>query len=364
MTVTTVDHAELYVGDAPQTAQSLGQAYGLRTYGRGGPETGLAGQRSLLLGQGGIRLLVTSALTPDHPVARFVEQHGDGVAVVALRTADAAGAFAAAVGAGARPVAEPRTWRRGDATVTAGTVSGPGAVTHRLIERSAPGGEFLPGAITPLTPDPGPEEGLLTHIDHVALCVPAGQLDAIAGFYQDVLGLVEIFQERIEVGDQAMDSKVVQSESRGATFTIVAPDPATRTGQLADFLHANAGAGVQHLALSTPDITTAVTQCSGRGVRFLTTPDSYYDAVAQRLGTVSLPTDALRAGNILVDRDHWGEMFQIFSESPFERRTFFFELIERHGALTFGTNNIRTLYEAKERARSALETPPLAEAWS
>jgi 4-hydroxymandelate synthase len=364
MTVTTVDHVELYVGDARQTADLLGQSYGFHIYGSGGPETGLAGQRSLLLGQGGIRLLVTSALTPDHPVARYVERHGDGVACVALRTVDAAAAYAAAVRAGARPVAEPRTWRHGETVVTAGTVSGPGTVTHRLIARSAPGGDFLPGGITPRSPAPGSEEGLLTHIDHVALCVPAGQLEATTGFYQAALGLVEIFQERIEVGDQAMDSKVVQSESRGATFTIVAPDPATHTGQLADFLRGNAGAGVQHLALSTPDIPTAVRRFGERGVRFLTTPDSYYDEVAQRLGTVSLPIDALRAGNILVDRDHWGEMFQVFTESPFERRTFFVELIERHGALTFGTNNIRTLYEAKERARRAVETLPLVPARS
>src|SRR5690606_19611897 len=61
---------------------------------------------------------------------------------------------------------------------------------------------------------------------------------------------------------------------------------------------------------------------------------------------------ALRAGSILVDRDHWGEMFQIFTESPFPRRTSFFELIERRGALTFGSNNIKALYEADERARA------------
>ena len=53
-------------------------------------------------------------------------------------------------------------------------------------------------------------------------------------------------------------------------------------------------------------------------------------------------------------------MFQIFTESPFARRTFFLELIARHGALTFVTNNTRALYEAKERARLAAETSTLA----
>jgi 4-hydroxymandelate synthase len=364
MNVTAVDHVEFYVDDASRTARYLHQSFGFRCHGRGGPATGLAGQQSLLLGLGGIRLLVTSALAPDHPVARHVARHGDGVACVALRTADAAAAFQAAVGAGAAPVAEPRTWRHRDAAVTTATVAGPGTFTHRLVERPGPGGEFLPGAIEPVPPEPEPEDGLLAGIDHVALCVAGDELGPAAQFYQDTLGLVEIFQERIEVGDQVMDSKVVQSGSQEATFTIVAPDQGTSTGQLADFLRGNAGGGVQHLALSSPDITTAVRTLQQRGVRFLTTPGSYYDAIADRLGTVSLPIDALRAGNILVDRDHWGEMFQIFTESPFERRTFFFELIERHGALTFGTNNIRTLYEAKERARRELATPTLAEARS
>lgn len=355
MNVTAVDHVEFYVGDADQTAQYLCQAFGFHRYGRGGPQTGLAGKQSLLLGQAGVRLLVTSALVADHPVARFVQRHGDGLAVVGLRTEDAAAAFAAAVRAGASPVTEPKAWGQPDATVVAGTVSGPGSVTHRLIQRPASGaGDFLPSGIEPLPPpDPQLDGGLLDSIDHVALCVPAGTLDATVEYYQDVLGLSEIFQERIEVGDQVMESKVVQSLSREATFTIVSPDPATRTGQLHDFLRSNDGAGVQHLAVSTGDITTAVSTFREHGVRFLSTPDSYYETVAARLGAISIPIDAIRAGDILVDRDHWGEMFQIFTEPPFERRTFFFELIERHGALTFGTNNIRALYEAKERAMAA-----------
>lgn len=360
MNVTAVDHVELYVGDAPATAQYLCEAFGFRCYGQGGPETGLPGQRSLLLGQGQIRLLVTSALAEDHPVAQYVERHGDGVACVALSTDDAAGAFTHAVRAGALPIVQPRTWQHGDATVVTATVSGPGAVTHRLVERRGGGADFLPGAIDLLTPDPEQGDEFLAEIDHLALCVGGGDLDPTVRFYQEVFGFSEIFEERVEVGDQAMDSKVVQSGSQRITLTIVSPDPKNRTGQLEDFLRANDGPGVQHLAMSTHDIATAVRVYRERGVRFLTTPESYYDGIAQRLGTVSLPVEALRAGNILVDRDHWGEMFQIFTESPFARRTFFLELIERHGALTFGTNNIRALYEAKERARIAAETSTLA----
>src|SRR5262249_22955685 len=120
-----------------------------------------------------------------------------------------------------------------------------------------------------------------------------------------------------------------------------------------DFLQSYAGSGVQHLALRTRDIVGAVRSFTERGVRFLNAPPTYYDGIQRRLGQSLLPLQALRAGNILVDRDHSGEMFQIFAESTVQRRTFFFELIERRGARTFGSNNIKALYEAKEQARAA-----------
>ena len=40
---------------------------------------------------------------------------------------------------------------------------------------------------------------------------------------------------------------------------------------------------------------------------------------------------------------------QIFTESMHVRRTLFLEIIERRGALTFGSGNIKALYEAKNR---------------
>ena len=360
MDVTSVDHVELWVGDAQQTAFFLCTAFGFQLHGQGGPETGLPGQRSLLLGQGRTRLLLTSGLTADHPATRHVGRHGDGVACVAMSTSDATKTYEEAIRRGARSVAEPTLWRRGDAEVVTATISGFGDVTHRLVERRATD-EFLPGAIAPVPPaGPGaPAPGPLDAVDHLAVCVPAGELDATVATYLEVLDFEEIFEERIEVGAQAMLSKVVQSHSRGVTFTIIAPDPTAQPGQIDDFLRAHDGAGVQHLAFSTPDIIGAVDALSQRGVRFLTTPAGYYDQIEARLGRTDRPAEQLRAANVLVDRDHWGEMFQIFTEAAFVRRTLFFELLERHGALTFGTNNIRALYEAKERERNrTLEGTP------
>src|SRR3984957_3687863 len=108
MNILDIDHIELYVGDAIAAAQSLCTAYGFRVYGRGGPDPGLPGQRSVLLGQGDIRVLLTSGLKKDHPASQFVAKHGDGVAVAAFRTDSAATAYTDAVTAGGSGIRPPR----------------------------------------------------------------------------------------------------------------------------------------------------------------------------------------------------------------------------------------------------------------
>ena len=72
MIIEAIDHIEFYVEDADQTASHLCDAFGFRIQGRGGPETGLDGCRSILLSQGDITILVTSALHGDHPAADYV----------------------------------------------------------------------------------------------------------------------------------------------------------------------------------------------------------------------------------------------------------------------------------------------------
>ncbi|MGC4892544.1 4-hydroxyphenylpyruvate dioxygenase [Micromonospora sp. DT31] len=351
MHINGIDHLELYVGDARQAAFYFDNAVGFRLHGQGGPETGLDGQRSLLLAQGGIRLLLTTGLSAEHPAATYVHRHGDGVAVVALAVDDAAGAYAEMVARGATGLTPPRTYRGAGAEVVLAEVGGFGDVVHRLVQRSGEPGVFLPGAIEPV---PGPAgEPLLAEVDHLAVCVPPGQLAATVAHYQKVFGFADIFTEHIEVAGQAMNSKVVQSPSGQVTFVLLEPDTGARPGQIEDFLRWHAGAGVQHLGLRTDDIVGAVDALAGRGVRFARTPVAYYDDLEQRVGRLDAPVDRLRELSILVDSDHDGQLLQIFTESMHVRRTLFLELIERRGARTFGSGNIKALYEAKERELAA-----------
>ena len=344
-----VDHIEFYVGDAIAAAQSLCAAYAFRVYGHGGPDTALPGQRSVLLGQGAIRILLTSGLTEDHPASQFVARHGDGVAVTAFGTDDAAAVYAGAVAAGASGIRAPGTWESDETCVVTAELAGVGDVTYRLVERSGSDAQFQPGAVEM---EPGAaataDDDLLRVIDHAAVCVPAGQLDSTIAFHEQALGFKVTFQEYIEFGGQGMMSKVVGSPSGGVTFTIIEPDLSRHAGQIDNFLAWHGGAGVQHVAFLTKDIVHAVRTFTGRGVEFAMTPSSYYDMLAARLGTTDIPVKALKPLGILVDRDPWGEMYQIFTKSTHIRRTYFVELIDRHGARTFGTSNIPALYAAKE----------------
>jgi 4-hydroxymandelate synthase len=206
--------------------------------------------------------------------------------------------------------------------------------------------------------DAGPaDEGMFDVVDHLAVCLPGGSLTPALERYATAFGLNRIFDERIDVGGQTMISTVVQDPGGHVTFTLIEPDLTREPGQIDDFLRAHDGAGVQHVALRTADIISAVRALSARGVEFLTSPGEYYAALGSRLGSLGIGVDRLRTWNVLADTDSGGQMFQIFARSVHERHTFFYELIERRGALTFGSQNIRALYEALEAERTAATLP-------
>nr|BFD95311.1 hypothetical protein KitaXyl93_66710 [Kitasatospora sp. Xyl93] len=325
MSIQTITHVEFHCADADKTAAGLQADYGFTA---DAPATAPDGTRTVGLRQGTIRLRLTSATDPEHPVAEYVARHGDGVAVLALGCTDPAAALERAERHGARVLDR-----------AGALIEGFGDTALRLVP--------LPAAEP--APETAPEPRLLDGLDHVAVCLPAGTLAATVRFCETALGFRTVFEEYIEVGEQAMDSKVVQSASGGVTFTLIEPDPTRRPGQIDEFLAAHGGAGVQHLAFRTRDIAGAVRTARKRGVEFLTTPAAYFDALTDRLGGPAIPVGTLRDLHVLVDQDHGGRLFQIFARSTHPRRTFFLELIERQGAGTFGTANIKALYEAVDR---------------
>ena len=130
------------------------------------------------------------------------------------------------------------------------------------------------------------------------------------------------------------------------------PAGGLRKSQIQEYLEFYGGPGVQHVALRTDDIVSAVDALRRRGIRFLAVPDTYYDDVRARLGHLDLPWNDLRRLGILVDEDHDGYLLQVFTENAGDRPTLFFEIIQREGATGFGAGNFRALFEAIEREQA------------
>lgn len=329
-----IDHVELCTDDRDRLVGHLTDGLG---FVAGPPRRRDRSRVSVPLAQGAIRLHVTTADEPADPTAGYVARHREGVRDIAFAVPDAVAAFDDAVRAGARRVAEPATRIVDDGPpVLTATVAGPGDLVHSFVERAGPRRAAVGGR--------------LRELDHVALCVPGGTLAATVRFYVDVLGFRVIFSERIEVGRQAMDSAVVRDRG-GATLTLLEPDRSREPGQIDMFLDRHGGAGVQHLAFRTDDIADAVGALRDRGVAFLPAPGTYYASLADRVPCLGAELTRLQARDVLVDRDHWGLLLQIFTRSEHPDGTLFFELIERRRARTFGSGNITALYRAVEQAQ-------------
>lgn len=347
MAALDIEYVELYVADKQSTTDYFVSALGFTLVA----ESAGDGKHSVLLRQGKAQLLITAG--PE--TQEFLGAHGDGVADIAVTCDDvAATRNAAAVAGVSMASASVASSAPGNPVVR-----GVGGVRHTLLPVSAaPGMRLPPGRSWACTPTAqGRRAGRIRWLDHVAICLEPGALADYADFYGDALGLARYSAEYVAVGDQGMDSIVVRSASGGITFTLVAPDEGKSPGQLDAFLSRNDGPGVQHLAFGVDEIFPAVREFQDRGVEFLSIPDAYYDALAQRQAGLRAEIADLRGAHVLADRDEWGYLLQLFTRSPCERNTLFYELIQRRGARGFGSANIRALYEAVERDRLASNEP-------
>jgi len=128
---------------------------------------------------------------------------------------------------------------------------------------------------------------------------------------------------------------------------------ASKKNQIQEYLDYWGGAGVQHIAMNTPDIITTVKNLRARGVHFLNIPKTYYQNLRARLEKshikVSEDLDVLEELKILVDFDDSGYLLQLFTRPVEDRPTLFLEIIQRHHNQGFGAGNFKSLFEAIER---------------
>ncbi|HEX5706397.1 MAG TPA: VOC family protein, partial [Pyrinomonadaceae bacterium] len=161
--------------------------------------------------------------------------------------------------------------------------------------------------------------------------------------------------EDVSTEYSAMNSKVVQNSTGRVIFPLVEPAAGRRKSQIDEYLSFHHGPGAQHIAFLSEDIVETVRKLRTKGIEFLYTPENYYDGLEQRVGKLEEDIQPLREQNILVDRDGWGYLKQIFTKPLQSRPTVFMEIIMRQGARGFGGGNIKALFDAMEHEQALRE---------
>ena len=349
------DHVELWVGNAKQAAFFYEHAFGFTATAYAGPETGVRERASYVLEQEEIRLVVTSGLRADSEIAQYACRHGDAAKTIALQVPSAAEAYRQAVQRGARGIAEPHWAEDENGRVELAAIGTYGDVVHTFVNRKDYAGPFLPGYRSTVENGQPAQDVGLKALDHVVGNVELGRMNHWVEFYERVFGMTNIVHfgdDQIQTEYSALMSKVMADGSGKIKFPINEPAEGKRKSQIEEYLEFNHGPGVQHIAMQSEDIVGTVTKLKEQGVLFLDTPDAYYEEVEGRVGEITEDYADLKRLKILADRDEDGYLLQIFTKTAQDRPTVFFEVIERHGATTFGEGNFKALFESIEREQA------------
>lgn len=358
MPIDGIDHIELFVGNAKQAAHYYHNGFGFTIIAYSGLETGNRERASYLVEQGEIRLVLSTALSPDHPISRHVQLHGDSVAVIALTVPDAAAAYREATNRGATGAISPKSEEDEHGRYHYSAIAAYGDTLIKFVERSEYNGPFAPGYhIWPETlRGVRRKTGIgLSQIDHIVGNVELGAMNRWVDFFANTMGFSQMvhFDDRdITTEYSALMSKVMQDGTGKVKLPINEPAEGKRKSQIQEFLDYNCGPGVQHLALLTADIIDTVLKLRETGIEFLYVPSTYYEDLEARVGKIDEPLETLADLGILVDRDDEGYLLQIFTKPVQDRPTLFFEIIERHGSRGFGKGNFKALFEAIEREQA------------
>ena len=280
----------------------------------------------------------------------FARVHGPSACAFAMRVKDAAKAYRRALDLGAKPF----HGKVGPMELNIPALEGIGGSLIYLVDRYSGRSEgptiydidFVPIEGAPRNPSGA---GLL-EIDHLTHNVYPGRMDVWAEFYRKLFGFREIRYFDIRGQKTGLTSRALTSPC--GKIRIPINEPSDRKSQIQEYLDAYHGEGIQHIALSTGDIYATVERLREANVRFLDTPDAYYERVDARVPHHGEDLARLKRDRILIDGEgldkerHEDKLLQIFTETVIG--PIFFEIIQRKGNEGFGEGNFRALFESIE----------------
>jgi 4-hydroxyphenylpyruvate dioxygenase len=309
----------------------------------------------------------------DDAAARWLKKHPAGVGVLNFEVEDVEKTFAILEKRGGTPIADIQRHTDGNGGRLAHfAITTPfGDTLFRFVQRDGYR-DLFPGFSLHDTPKAGKNRFGYGRFDHITSNFPT--LAPALLWMEHVLGLERFWNIQFHTNDVAgpqdhgsgLRSVVMWDPESGVRFANNEPwRPFFEASQIHLFTEDHRGPGVQHVALTTPDIIATVRELRARGLEFMPTPDTYYDALPahlERLGVGKIDEDlsVLRELEILVDGDkQHSYMLQIFVKDAAslyrdpEAGPFFFEIIQRKGDQGFGAGNFRALFESIERQQKA-----------
>ena len=346
------NHLECYVGNAKQSMYYYCLVMGFRPYAYKGPETGSEDCVSYVLKNNQIFIVLTTPLNSSHPASNWLLKHGDGIVDISMNVDNVKEAHDSCISRGA-----PSSFDYNESTDKNGSyrrsaIKTYGDVIHSFIDNSQYDGIWAPGYVKAQNYKLNiPNTGLI-RIDHVVGNVEENKMNYWRDFYENIFGFTNfvVFDETdISTKYSSLKSRVMRSKNWKVRLPINEPAQGLKKSQIQEYLDFNNGPGVQHVAFLTDDISKSITSLRDNGMKFLDVPDTYYDSLNNRVGTIDENIKEMKKLKILIDRDEEGYLLQLFTMPIQDRPTLFYEFIQRKGSRGFGQGNFQALFEAIER---------------
>lgn len=369
-----VESIHFYAHDLERTRRFLCDHLDFAEVGESSPELTREGrQKSRVFQAGTARFVVSAPAGEGGRAARFLRKHPEGVGTIVFEVADIDSTYRALLERGGTFITEIQRFEQDGGKMAMFSITTPfGDTTFRFIARSHWKGLY-PGFIQYAEPRGGKNRFGFEIIDHITSNFQTMKPALL--WLEHVMGFQHFWEVQFHTMDVNNDqtkgsglrSQVMWEPASYARFANNEPwGPHFKDSQINIFGEDHRGDGVQHVALTVPDILSTVRGMRAAGVEFMPTPGSYYDAMPARLeeigvGGIDENIDELRELGILVDggKEH-SYMLQIFLKEAAglhkdpEAGPFFFEIVQRKGDKGFGAGNFRALFESIEREQQAV----------
>jgi 4-hydroxyphenylpyruvate dioxygenase len=364
-----IDSVHFYVTDASNTSNWFINCLRFQLVDRYQDDNTL----TIAIAQKAIFLVISSPLNNQSIVADYLTAHAEGIVDICFRVNRLQTIINQAQNGGIKtlqPIQE-------QGTIKYTCVPGWDCLKHSLIESQNEYNCYLlpNGKLRNFRVDRQLKQDTfnLTSIDHIVLNVAQGKLKSAVSYYQSLFDFRIQQTFKIKTPRSGLFSQALIDSKGQVQFNI--NEPTTANSQIQEFIELNGGAGIQHLALKSTNLIQDIARMrtrtrllvfdplrvfskSSHQIAFLPIPPAYYKQLQQRLQQdliqfSSQELQLIMQQKILIDwqkNNPQSLLLQIFTQSIFQKPTFFLEFIERRQqAIGFGEGNFHALFAAVEQ---------------